>query len=436
MRIAYQVFYLPIFFSFFFFLSIVSQNCGSKRFPDWIENPYKEFKSSEFIVGVGAGYDKDGADNSARADIIKQIQVKIKETFEEKSVLEKYQGTEKSGEYATRKMEGKIEGILEGVIIKERFLDKKSGIWYSLAVLDVGKFSREKIKKISQIEGDILLNIRKIEEYMANSEKIDTTKIIENLSKIDSGIQNMRKEISTLELFGKSYSSIVERKFSELIDELSNISIKISGGNSYFSSPLTIISFDTEVKFQEKPVAWMPLEAQIKGVFGETKIKIITDENGKSRISEKVFAVPGENQIIIKTSTPYIRASKMERLKFDSGTIFVESKYELLKNEISRCLNSANLKIEQKEDNAKLKVIADISKNPVYQGKDFKGNQIYISEVAIKISIISKDGITSENQFYGKGIGQNIDESEKKALEQAIKSMCQPTAIDYKSIKN
>ncbi len=107
MRIAYQVFYLPIFFSFFFFLSIVSQNCGSKRFPDWIENPYKEFKSSEFIVGVGAGYDKDGADNSARADIIKQIQVKIKETFEEKSVLEKYQGTEKSGDTLQGKWKAK-----------------------------------------------------------------------------------------------------------------------------------------------------------------------------------------------------------------------------------------------------------------------------------------------------------------------------------------
>lgn len=400
--------------------------CSSRKFPEWIENPYKNLKSGEVIAGVGVGYDKDGADNSARADIAKQIKVRIIETFEDKSVVESSQKNQKSEEFAKRKIEGKIEGILEGIIIKERFFDKENKTWYSLAIIDVGKFTREKIKKISEIEGDILSNIRRIEDYISNSDIIDTPRLIETLSKLDEKIQVMRKEISTLEVFGKSYNSIAERKFDELIyEKLSDISMDISGDTTYFSSPLTFVHFDVKVKIQQKPLAWAPIEAQIREVFGgESKIRSITDEKGKARISQKVFLPSGENQITIRISTPYIKASRSKGFKTDSGIVFIESCPDFMKNEISKCIISANLKTDQNEENSKVRIKVDFSTKDVYQGKDFNSKPVFIKEAIIKIVAVSKDGINIENQFYGKGLGQSKSDAEKNAFEQAIKNIC------------
>ncbi len=403
--------------------------CSSRKFPEWIENPYKNLKSGEVIAGVGVGYDKEAADNSARSDIAKQIKVRVIETFEDKSVVERSQENQKSEEFARRKIEGKIEGILEGIIIKERFFDKENNTWYSLAILDVGKFTREKIRKISEIEGDILFNIRKIEDYISNSDIIDTPRLIEILSKLDEKIQTMRKEISALEIFGKSYNSIAEKKFDELISEkISNISMDISTDTNYFSSPLTFVHFDVKVKIQEKPLAWAPIEAQIREVFGgESKIKSITDEKGKAKISQKVFLPSGENLITIRISTPYIKTSRSTVFKSDSGSIFIESCPDFMLNEISRCILSANLKIDQNEENSKVRIKVDFSTNAVYQGKDFNGKPVFITEAIIKIVAVSKDGINIEDQFHGKGFGQSKSEAEKNAFNQAIKNICPQT---------
>jgi hypothetical protein len=422
---------LPLLLSFLLLSLILAAitDCSSRKFPEWIENPYKNLKSGEVIVGVGVGYDKEGADNSARADIAKQIRVKIVETFEDKSIIERSQENQKSEEFAKRKIEGKIEGILEGIIIKERFFDKENRIWYSLAILDVGKFTRERIRKISEIEGDILLKTRKIEDYISNSDIIDTPRLIESLSKLDEKIQIISKEISTLEIFGKSYNSIAKRKFDELISEkLSDISIDISVDTTYFSSPITFVQFDVMVKTNQKPLAWIPIEAQIREVFGgESKIKSITDEKGKARISQKVFLPAGENQIIIRISTPYIKAERSTIFRADSGTVFIESCPDFLKNEISKCILLANLKTDQNEENSKVRIKVDFSTNLVYQGKDFNNKPVFITEAIIKIVAISKDGVNIENQFYGKGLGQSKFDAEKTAFEQAIKNICPQT---------
>jgi hypothetical protein len=108
-----------------FFVSIVEASPA----PDWVlGRGHPSYDSSQYLIGVG--YSKENtvsASESARAELIKSIRVKVNSTIKD------YRSTDKS--FSEASISSESDFLLEGSQIKDGWYDEDKEIFYSLVVI-------------------------------------------------------------------------------------------------------------------------------------------------------------------------------------------------------------------------------------------------------------------------------------------------------------
>tara|TARA_B110000444_G_C18749613_1_gene552117 strand:- start:20 stop:1186 length:1167 start_codon:yes stop_codon:yes gene_type:complete len=108
-----------------FFVSIVEASPA----PDWVlGRGHPSYDSSQYLIGVG--YSKENtvsASESARAELIKSIRVKVNSTIKD------YRSTDKS--FSEASISSESDFLLEGSQVKDGWYDEDKEVFYSLVVI-------------------------------------------------------------------------------------------------------------------------------------------------------------------------------------------------------------------------------------------------------------------------------------------------------------
>lgn len=117
--------YLITFILWMFFVPVAEATTA----PDWVLGKgHPKYNKVDFVIGIGHSEKSTvSANESARAELIKNIRVKVN------SVLEDYTSTEESFAESTIKTEA--EFLLEGAEVVDGWYDDKKDIYYSLVVI-------------------------------------------------------------------------------------------------------------------------------------------------------------------------------------------------------------------------------------------------------------------------------------------------------------
>lgn len=131
--------------------------CVGTRPPEWAMGPSGGYPSEVYLTGVGVAAERARAEDRARAEIAKilQVQIQSRDASTESQWLSRI-GDMASGEYRQSVQAELItttNKVLEGVRIAETWQDRKTDEYYALAVLDrlrAGRALREELDDIDQ----------------------------------------------------------------------------------------------------------------------------------------------------------------------------------------------------------------------------------------------------------------------------------------------
>jgi len=120
--------------------------------PDWVLGKgHPNFPQQRYLVGVGfSDMNSVSANESARSNLAKNLKVKIRSTMVDISTTEKT--------HIESVIETEVDTVLEGVEIKDGWLDQSKGVYYALAVVERNLAASSIQDKISKIESVLKRN--------------------------------------------------------------------------------------------------------------------------------------------------------------------------------------------------------------------------------------------------------------------------------------
>ena len=129
--------------------SLNSQENPMRKSPDWVlGKAHPKYLESQYVKGVGSSMENAvSANESARAELAKVLKVKIH------SIMEDF--TSESGSRIESLVKTEVSTILEGVEIKDGWVDQDKETFYSLAVLNRKLTADGIIKRIEEIEASL-----------------------------------------------------------------------------------------------------------------------------------------------------------------------------------------------------------------------------------------------------------------------------------------
>lgn len=400
--------------------------CSSR--PKWIEEPYKEYDPSKYIVGVGFGSSINQSDDTARQEIIKQIKVQIRSRFEQTAKMEIKYGSEVNIE---EKVLGRIEGVVEGKIediqIIQRYEDK--GMWYSLAVFDKAEYSKKIRRKLTEKELEISKVLKSVEDDISNGEIFNS---IQKLKETKRKYAELESDIVLLySISGGTFSSfqeIIDKKIDSLKDV---ITIRPESDNLVIPEPATNLYFQVKVITKSgQPAKNIPLIAKFDGPIFGSEILQTTDGNGIANFSFPILTFQ-KNRIEIKSGIPELKSSANIYVSpSERKTFKVSSDSEAIKNFISACLSNFGFEFSSNAPYT-IRVIPSAKIESV--GKDFKGNSIYIINISADISVLKENENVLKAVKNSKGGGSTAKEAIEQAFRNLLSSICkdvQPLAPD------
>jgi len=158
----------------FVFACSSSQNTvrqGDEK-PEWIDNPYKLFPKSMYLVGVGTGDTREAAENNAFGSIAKIFRSKIQV---QQSVYEQFLETDtqfSSTSQLKRRTTVGADEELKNIRTEQTYFSPNEGLYYALAVLDRSETEamyeeelQENDRKIGELYGLYKKSNNKIHQY-------------------------------------------------------------------------------------------------------------------------------------------------------------------------------------------------------------------------------------------------------------------------------
>ena len=145
--------------------------------PDWVLGKgHPRFPQSQYLVGIGLS-DKNSvsANESARSNLAKNLKVKIHSTMVDVSTTEQ--------SHVESVIETEVDTVLEGVEIKDGWLDQDKGVYYSLAIVEKSLAASTIQTRISKIESALQRNLND------GMEAENRTEVVTALSHYLSGYQ-------------------------------------------------------------------------------------------------------------------------------------------------------------------------------------------------------------------------------------------------------
>ncbi len=212
-------------FTFIFLINISIANANT---PDWVLGKgHPSFPNSKYLVGVGLSEKSPiTASESARAELIKNIRVKIN------SILTDYISREKS--VSESAIISETDFLLEGSQVKDGWYDEKHNVFYSFVVVE-RRYVLETLKTlIDNIQASVQLSLRQGDTFFNNGDIIkslvyyydgfkESSKLLPYIQTYNSVIlANDRSE------YKKEYNLVFKEKILHIID---NINLEKSKSN-------------------------------------------------------------------------------------------------------------------------------------------------------------------------------------------------------------
>ena len=289
--------------------------------PDWVLGKgHPNFPPQQHLVGVGfSDMSSVSANDSARSNLAKSLKVKIRSTMVDISTTEKTQ--------IESVIETEVDTLLEGVEIKDGWLDQNKGVYYALAVVKRDLAASSIQKKISKVESVLLRNLNEghkaiknadvmtaLSSYLSGYQKAPTLPPLKNaLHIITSSEKNSRPQgISTDEF---------EFRLKHIIQNLN----------------LTTVSGDRQIVKTQKGIT-QPLVAKVfllteKDVVPLSNIPVIFNYEIGSGVleKEKTSRRDGTVQTIVHKIDSYNEANHMITVKLDFDSILSKINGEFAK---------------------------------------------------------------------------------------------------------
>ena len=145
--------------------------------PDWVLGKgHPRFSQARYLIGVGVSEKNSvSANESARSNLAKNLKVKIHSTMVDVSTTEQA--------YVESVIETEVDTVLEGVEIKDGWLDQGKGVYYSLAIVERSLAASTIQNRIQKIESVLKQNLNE------GTEAENRVDVINALSNYLSGYQ-------------------------------------------------------------------------------------------------------------------------------------------------------------------------------------------------------------------------------------------------------
>ena len=270
--------------------------CALAQVPKWAENNnHKKYPVSEYLLGVGIADNKTDAVERARADVAKQIQVKIESELE--TMEQEISSGDRSTIHAevTFKTKSVVSETITGIEIVESVNVK--GKYYALAVLNKQNY-------ISGLEQEMDNILAESSQYNQSArEMVSRGSIFNALDNFISAKNTIpdfyiKRGLYTA-LTGRHYGSKNTESVASILSEirtiLAGINIKIINGDNQSSglgktlpSPIVAKVYYLDEHQNEVGLKWYPVITKYDN--GETIAKIGSADDGT--LSINVIATP------------------------------------------------------------------------------------------------------------------------------------------------
>ena len=275
--------------------------------PDWVLGKgHPDYPREQYLVGVGfSNLHSGSAKDSARSNLAKTLKVKVRATMVDISTKEK--------SHIESVIETEVDTVLQGVEIKDGWLDQVKGVYYALAVVERNLAASRVQKEIGKIESVLKRNLNEGDEAAKKGD------IINALSSYLSGYQ---KAPALPPLYSALHIIISYNKYTETQN--------ISTGN--FESKvkrivqdlnLATVSGDQQIVKTRKGLT-EPLVAKIFIGKGEawtpaSNVPVIFNyETGEGELEkEKTSGSDGTVQTTVHKIASYKEANHMIAVKLD-----------------------------------------------------------------------------------------------------------------------
>lgn len=408
------------------------------RVPDWVTGEYHRYPSQKYFTGVGIAETRDQAVERARADLIKQIKVKIESelTTEEREEA-KGQKREVTSSVVSR-TKSSVDATVAGIEIGE--LEESDNKFYALAVLNKNNYFQSIRSEIDRIvaESDNLLTAAH-----NNIKEGQILNAFENYKKASPLVEDyVPKNELLVSLTGMSYME-QEIKSSQQVNTemrniIANLNMQMLSGNNQTAASGQYLPNDLKIKVLYDGDSGMvgvnnfPVMARYKnGDIIEEKrtasngsvifrIKAVatgmSGQNGAAEIILSPKVLPAEMRDMLSRSKVEVDY-KIETpdLKFALANQG-QSEYEALTGKIKNIVTGSGFEIDSQAPFV-IKIDHDVV-NESEISSPF-GTQ-YLVETAVNFNLLNKKSgdVLSSYSIQGKGLSKKSrNDAEKIALQ-------------------
>ncbi len=400
------------------------------KIPKWVsENSHPQYPTEQYFLGIGISEDRTEAEDLARANLIKEISVKISSELEniENELIK--DGEVTSTSRMTQKINSAVSANLVGVQIVELEQEKKK--YYALAALS-------KMKYFTTLEIKMDQAAQQVKNLMNDSDNLQEEGFL--LTAIDNYNQCLTllsdyTEQSTLytALTGRRYaalksidSSSVTMKIQRIIDNtfLSVVEGKDQTGISGTKLPETIVLKVLYKSPLHKEVPVQNLPVKITYENGDEIDKLMTNTDGKLFIN--ITAVPTdetgkEGKVIfqavfdnVNTDTPLPSTTLTYQVETTAVTFEVMIDNKALKNKVAGMIAKNGYSVADKGD-------FRITANTMVEDErviESPFGKMYMAKVSANFNMIDNNNQTVASlQTSGRATEKSADLARQSAIK-------------------
>ena len=268
----------------FILLLIVSSAEGNT--PDWVLGKgHPSFDDSKYLVGVGVSEKSPiYASESARAELIKNIRVKIN------SVLTDYNSREKS--VSESSIVSETEFLLEGSQVKDGWYDEKHNVFYSFVVVE-RRYVLETLKLlIDNMVASIELYLRQGDTFVNNGNLVKALVYyydgFKESSKLLPYIQTYNSVIlvNNRSTYKEEYNLLLKEKILNIVDNINLEKIE---------STINPDMLDLTVKASFKGIGINSFPMKFTSDYNRYNEKLMCDTEGQCKVSPTALQLGGVN---------------------------------------------------------------------------------------------------------------------------------------------
>ena len=274
-----------------FILLFVCSIVEASPAPNWVlGRGHSLYDPDQYLIGVGVSEaDYVSASESARAELIKSIRVKVNST------LKDYRSTEKSFSYASTMSQ--TDFLLEGSQVKDGWYDEDKNVFYSLVVIKRQYILDTLLELINNIVSKNALTLRQGDSFSANGHivkalvyyydgYVESSKLLPYIQTYKSVIMDAKQ--SKLQ---DNYNLVFQEKIQDIVEhiELEKINHTITDKD---------IKFNVRVKYKDRGLNNFPIK--FYSIHKHYVERTICESSGCSTKTSVVKVLNKNNDIFMK----------------------------------------------------------------------------------------------------------------------------------------